>query len=219
MRDTAYEDNVTSQSSLTFDREDCNYSVCETAASTFSKGVPWVIDQAPGQDTTVLPMTFDTISPCQSGLATLSTTRSQSRLLLFDHNMALTVGLEEKPTSPVLATTSTASHCLRASIMQHNMWHADTGTSTYEQSHVRPSNDSLLSPSEMQSASKNSTGLAVTHPFLPKRGGQIDLERSHCIIPYDPDAAAPKGQRRKRGLDDQLAATRVCWIWSLILLV
>jgi hypothetical protein len=195
---------------LTFDKEDCNYPVYETAASTFSEGVPRIIDQALAHDAMVLQMTFDTISPCQSGLATLSTTRSQSRLVLCDHNIALTVGLKEKPTSPVLATTSTATHCLRASLMQHNMWHADAGASTYEQSHVSPSNNSLLSPSAMQSAPKNSTGLVVTHPFLPKRGGQIDLERGHCIIPYDPDAAAPKGQKRKRGPDDQLAATKVC---------
>lgn len=101
--------------------------------------------------------------------------------------------------------------------MQYNMWQADAGASTYEQSHVRPSNDSLLSKSAMQSAPKISTELVVTHPFLPKRGGQIDVEKCYCIIPCDPDAAAPKGQKRKRGPDDQLAATKVCWIWSLTL--
>jgi hypothetical protein len=185
----------------------------------FPEGVPRIIDQAPGQDARILQMTFDTISPCQSGLATLSTTRSQSHPVLFDHNMALTVGLEEKFTSPVLATTSMTSHCLRASIMKHNMWHADTGPSTYEQSHVRPSNDSPRSPSAMQSTPQNSTGLADTHHILPKRCGQIDLERDHCIIPYDPDTAAPKKQKRKRGPDDRLAATKVCWIRSLTLLV
>ncbi len=120
-----YRDGVAAHILLSYAGGDCSCPLCQAAAPALSEGVPQISARTLGPDQTVHQIRSDTISPCQSGVATLAMTQSQSRIVLGDCNRALTVGLDDKSTAPVLAPSSTASNSLRTSLMHENAGYAD----------------------------------------------------------------------------------------------
>lgn len=211
-----YEENITAHNALGYGGG-FNISSYDTASSTTPDGVQQGFGQAAVQVAGAGPPMIDMIPPFrQNSFTHMATAEDQSHMLQHYYDGTISFDLNEKSTSSAVASASATSSTLQASLVPDNVWYADAGASAIEQFHVRPSNNSLISPSAIQSVPQVPSGLVATHSF-PTDNGQLDSEGDLYIIPYAPAAAAPKRQKRKRSLDDELAVTQVRCIrsWTL----